>query len=340
MFSEFSKLPLLAAATTALAVASGCGGGGSSSPTMGGDMPNRLNPVEMAYTRAPAQHRAAATNTPTGGTQSSDSGDVARATVMDDSQGDPEGYVVVLTGSNGMERWSIDTGMEPGTLISNVDDTEPDEQHTVWVAELAKDVDDGEVRVFLSSVKDFAGLDYTSLGRWAFVPDSMRSEEYDFGVFVDSSDPFNSGNLRALNGSADYEGVAHVVAWIDDESVLENYVARTRLTANFGTPSELGNVRGTVDQFTNEAGEEFRDRWILTLAQADIRLGGDFNGDLTGRFVLENQSTVSLAGEWGGTFHGNGANPSVRPSAILGTLGGGLGNTDTVFTGVYVTERQ
>jgi len=279
---------------------------------------------------------------PTDGTQSSNSGDVARVNVLVDDQGNPERYVVVLTNSNGNEQWRIDTVGEPNTLISNEERTRPADNNRFWNAILRKDLDNGQVRVLLVPIRDFVGLDYASFGRWGFVPDSALAADYVAGFFVDSSDPFENGNLQALVGSATYEGGVTGEAWVAGEGSRENLGGLVRLTADFGDASKRGTVRGTIDQVENEdTGEFYGNRFMLMLGQADIDSGGAFNGDLTGRFVLSDGTrTLTIDGKWGGTFHGNGADDSEKPLSILGTFGGRFGDTDSVFTGFLAAVRR
>jgi len=122
MFHLTGKLPSMAVALLPIALMSGCGG---SSGGNGDGMPIQMDPMSPPSDRAPAHYRLAALNAPTDGTQSSNSGDVARVNVLVDDQGNPEQYVVVLTDSNGNEQWRINTADEPDTLISNEERTSP-----------------------------------------------------------------------------------------------------------------------------------------------------------------------------------------------------------------------
>jgi len=130
--------------------------------------------------------------------------------------------------------------------------------------------------------------------------------------------------------------------WVAGEGSRENLGGQLQLTADFGNASERGTVRGTIDRFENEdTGESYGNRLMIMLGQADIDNGGAFDGDLTGRFVLSDGTrTLAIAGKWGGTFHGNGTDHSEKPLAILGTFGGRLGDTNSVFTGFLAAVRQ
>ena len=96
---------------------------------------------------------------------------------------------------------------------------------------------------------------------------------------MDGSDPFDDSILRGVTSSATYRGPAAGMIVDADEPEEAYWVAAATLTADFGTSSQLGTIRGSVQDFVIEGVPE--DVLSVTLESAPI--GGSNNGFFTGK---------------------------------------------------------
>ena len=181
--------------------------------------------------------------------------------------------------------------------------------------------------------------DYLVGGIWMRVPEGATSvADYEFGAFMDGSDPFTQANLAGLTGTATYAGDARAV--YSHEASNRNYVVDgdVELTADFGNDSSLGSISGTVSSFTGEGPEP---GWyeggsvVLGDAQIGNANSGFFTGDTSTR--SSDPADPVLTGKWGGRFYGNGA-AGVHPGAVAGTFGGAT--TGQSYVGIYGALRQ
>ena len=146
-------------------------------------------------------------------------------------------------------------------------------------------------------------------------------------LFADGTMPY-TGNTKALTGTARYEGSAAGIYFMDGEAAEERngdpygwFTANTRLTAMFGDDaSENGSIRGHIDGFTDQAGNEI-DGWRLNLTQQELNYNADEN---TTTWVGTTAGDVEASGAWSGQFYGPATDDegTVRPSGVAGEFTG------------------
>ena len=178
--------------------------------------------------------------------------------------------------------------------------------------------------------------DYLSLGYWVYVPNGKTDvTDWQYGAFVDGSDPFDDSILRGVTSSATYRGPAAGMVINADETEEAYWVAAATLTADFGTSSQLGTIRGSVQDFVIEDVPE--DALSVTLESAPI--GGSNNGFFTGNAGFTYRGvTDSDAGQWGGRFFGNGETDG-KPGSVAGTFGVSDGNGESLL-GFFGAQKQ
>ena len=178
--------------------------------------------------------------------------------------------------------------------------------------------------------------DYLAGGVWLYVPDTASStDDYEFGVFADGSDPFTQSNIMALTGGATYRGDAVGVYSEKGASstTIGNFDGDVRLTADFGAADSLGTISGVIDNFEVD-GEA--SAGSLTLGEAAIGSAnsGFFKGAVTG-----SDDSRTYAGKWGGQFFGNGAASTDHPGSVAGTFGGTSTDATVNFVGAFGAHR-
>ena len=170
--------------------------------------------------------------------------------------------------------------------------------------------------------------DYLSGGIWVFVPKpATETGRYEFGVFVYGSDPFESGNVAALTGSAKYEGGASGLYSDPDADSNSFFSAMSELTADF----EDDMIDGRIFSFIIN-GQEIED---LELMLVETGLGTGFFSGATSATYGDGEFT----GRWGGRFYGNGATANDKPGSVAGTFGA-ADDDDRSFIGVFGAHRQ
>ena len=174
--------------------------------------------------------------------------------------------------------------------------------------------------------------DYLSAGIWVYSPDA-DSEDQEFGVFADGSDPFAQDNLHDLAGTATYRGEAFGV-YADGNIKNSYFSAESELTADFGNDTALGTVSGRV--YNIEIDDEIIDP-ELTLSTAGITdtEGGFFTGDTS----IEIDG-VAHAGKWGGQFYGNDDTaPTAHPASVMGTFGATSEQSSISILGIFEAHK-
>ena len=186
--------------------------------------------------------------------------------------------------------------------------------------------------------------DYLAGGIWVRVPENAASvADYEFGAFMDGSDPFDQANLAGLRGTATYTGDARAV--YSHETSNRNYSVEgeVSLTADFGDASSLGSIRGAITNVTGEAPEPgWYEGSSVTLGTAQI--GSADSGFFTGDTSATDPETGDVfSGKWGGRFYGNGAAATDLPGAVAGTFGGAATTAEggrESYVGIYGAFRQ
>ena len=181
--------------------------------------------------------------------------------------------------------------------------------------------------------------DYLNLGLWVYVPNGATTvTDWEYGVFVDGSAPFDDTNLRGVTGSATYRGPAIGLA-VDASETEETYwTAEATLNAEFGTSSALGTISGSVRNFVDvDTNAPLPGALSVTLAQAPI---GDSNsGFFSGSTAATYQGVgYSDAGEWGGRFFGNGESDG-QPGSVAGTFGATTGEGESLI-GAFGAHKE
>ncbi len=178
--------------------------------------------------------------------------------------------------------------------------------------------------------------DYLAGGVWLIVPDDASSAaDYEFGAFVDGSDPFMQSNLAAVSGTATYEGDATGVysKTAGGSTEIGYFDGDVRLTANFGDANGLGTISGSITNFEIDG---YPEDGTLNLGTANIRSqdSGFFRGAVTGSDVER-----SYTGHWGGQFFGN-SEADGRPGSVAGTFGGHSTDDAVNFVGAFGAHKQ
>ena len=167
----------------------------------------------------------------------------------------------------------------------------------------------GESGILVALVTDIEGpddTDYLSLGTWTIAPDNVGDRDnYEYGVFVDGSDPFEQANIQPLQESATYSGLAaglfiggpNVSLNTDygHYAVEDNFDGKLELTANFHSANDLGTISGSITELM--VNETLR-VGTLNLGETNIgpRDSGFFEGTMSGLI-----SDIGLSGTWGRT---------------------------------------
>ena len=191
----------------------------------------------------------------------------------------------------------------------------------------------------LTDMEGTVDADYLSFGHWIVAPDNANDAGgYEYGVFVDGSDPFQQANIGPLENPAIYEGLAGglfisgplAVANLDygPGAVEDNFDGELRLTANFGNASELGTIGGTIVSTSHEG------TLFLESTAIGSQNSGFSEGDLRGTIA-----DIALSGVWGGQFYGNGQ-PGDYPGSVAGTFGGASETGAHALIGIYFGHRQ
>ena len=182
--------------------------------------------------------------------------------------------------------------------------------------------------------------DYLAGGIWVYAPDNASSlDDYEYGAFVDGSDPFVQNNLAGVTGTATYSAQDGATGVYADAEEGRNYFfdADVTLTANFGNGSELGTISGRIHNFDVE-GLTVSGNPELTLGSADI--GSSNSGFFTGDTRMDVVGGSNFTGKWGGQFYGNGANPTDAPGSVAGTFGAATADGSESFLGAYGAYKQ
>ena len=212
--------------------------------------------------------------------------------------------------------------------------------------------------------------DYLAFGRWLYVPeDATDMDGYDFAVFASGGDPFDVSDLRALTGTASYEGGAagmYYVNGLSSSPDTGSFTASVELTADFGNSSATGFVNGEVNDFTFEGdvSASLPSSVTLTASPYDEVFEGfgvqsgttnifdsawsDETAALPGGWVggaaQAHVNGENWYGTWSGVFYGNGAAPTDRPTSVAGEFGISMWNDNersgTGLTGAFGAHRQ
>ncbi len=176
--------------------------------------------------------------------------------------------------------------------------------------------------------------DYLAGGVWLFVPDDATSaDDVVIGAFGDGNDPFDQNNLMAVQGSADYVGLATGVYADKSENEVGYWGGNVTLTADFGGRSDLGSISGTITGIEAD-GESQSGSVSLDRADIGFSNSGFFEGQLSGAV-----NGGGLTGRWGGQFFGN-SETDGKPGSIGGTLGGRSQDRSLSFVGVFGAYKQ
>ena len=129
-------------------------------------------------------------------------------------------------------------------------------------------------------------------------------------LFGDGKEPY-TGSTTALTGTARYEGAATGVYVMGAEAAQARegepegwFTASTRLTATFGaqdSTGDIGSIRGHIDRFTDEAGNEIVG-WRLNLDEATLEQAGTDDAPTT--WTGDTQGNAEGTGTWSGQFYG------------------------------------
>ena len=211
--------------------------------------------------------------------------------------------------------------------------------------------------------------DYLAFGGWLYVPEDVAdTDDYDFGVFAGGGDPFNIANLRALTGTATYEGAGagmYYVNGLSSSPEVGLFNADVELTADFGDSSATGFISGEVNNFMFEGDVASSLPATVTLASRTydylpVQFGvpqGSTNifdtlhrdtwlypGGHVGGVTEANVAGEDWYGYWQGVFYGNGASPTDHPTSVGGTFGTSQWNdsnrSGNGLTGSFGAHRQ
>ena len=209
--------------------------------------------------------------------------------------------------------------------------------------ELYKKLPNGRVWVDIYTDRKLAeeDTDYLAGGIWVYVPDDASSlSDYEYGAFGDGNDPFTKGSLVGLTGGATYSGSQTATGVYADTSTGRNtfFNADVRLTADFGTNSELGTIHGRIDNFVEDtsSGAEGGDMVAATRVFEDaspvvmLESASITNANNGGFFTNDTETMTEFneqnyEGKWGGSFFGNpdsgASGADLQPGSIGGTFG-------------------
>ncbi len=200
-------------------------------------------------------------------------------------------------------------------------------------------VDNGTLRVgFFTNIESASDTDWLAGGIWLYVPDTVSGpSDIEFGAFMDGNQPFTSGNIDGLTGSATYNGAATGL-YTDggaSEEAVGYFEAGVELTAEFGGAATPGSISGTVSEIFLDDDDDPLDREIMlgTATITDDADGGFFTGDVT---ALGLDAPADFGGRWGGQFFGNDpGDATTHPTTVGGTFGGASITADTSFVGAF-----
>ena len=175
-----------------------------------------------------------------------------------------------------------------------------------------------------------ADLDYMVLGVWLEVPDDIGQDSALVGVFVDGSDPFTSGNIVDLTGTARYQGPAigmyeERIVGSSDNIRIGSFEASADLNANFdATAGAGGSISGTITGF-EENGQSLGD-WVVRLTTTT---GIDSSNRVQGNPEIsrdDGRSFIGGIGDWEAAFYGNGEMRAEHPASIAGSFWADVGS--------------
>ena len=197
----------------------------------------------------------------------------------------------------------------------------------------------------VTDIEGPSDTDYLTLGTWTISPDDQSNREnYEYGVFVDGSDPFEQENIQPLQGTASYSGLAaglfisgpNVVLNTDYGyyAVEDNFDGELRLTADFGGANDLGTISGSITNLTVNETTSAAGTLDLEAANIGSQDSGFFEGSMSGSI-----SDVSLSGTWGGQFYSNNTADGY-PGLVAGTFGGRSADDDSALIGVFLGDKE
>ena len=228
------------------------------------------------------------------------------------------------------EGWQTDLCSQP---VNCTYDTYPgeDDTNTVYHGEL------------LGVPEDKTDTDYLILS--TLVMEATGNDKRLTGALARGSAPFAVDNLRGVTGTAIYEGPAfgiHTVKVSGGEGAVGNFRATVRLTADFGSGSEFGSVRGEVSGFDVKGpttGMGQLKGMTVELQQAIAEKGGLVFRGLT----VGSRGNKAFDGRWGVQFFGNGKEGG-QPGSAAGTFGIANGDIDNdayeAAVGAFGAHRQ
>lgn len=225
--------------------------------------------------------------------------------------------------------------------------TRPSGTSSQWrQVSLKKEDSNGDVfAIVFSDIESNDDLDYLSAGIWAYVPEEASdSGDFDsvvYGTFTEGNAPFRADLVQGLTGEATYEGDAMGLYTEQTSDTFEGglFDATVELTADFGTPSDTGTIRGSVTGFsgTNDATNQPFSFGGISLNLGETSIGNTRAGFFTGNTSGSHQGET-YSGKWGGEFLGNGSSPT----SVTGTFGAENGDSSNrrTFMGVFGAYEQ
>jgi hypothetical protein len=148
-----------------------------------------------------------------------------------------------------------------------------------------------------------ADTDWLAAGVWVTVPADPLGD-HEFGAYVYGSDPFATGDLGGLGGTATYNGTAagRYAEREGDDLRSGQFSASVSLMADF----DADTISGSVSEFM--AGGHAKDDWLVNLEEGAINNTENSFGGQTSGLVSGGRG---LHGIWNGQFYGNGGNPAI-----------------------------
>lgn len=194
--------------------------------------------------------------------------------------------------------------------------------------------------------------DYLAFGSWQFVPeDTENPDGFEFGVFASGGDPFDVTRIRALTGSARYQGQAtgkYARAPALGGTEIESFTADVELTADFGTSNAFGEIDGTLSNLEmagggsaplTELGLEARSWRDDENIFESYEGGPPLPGGWVDGFTQGAGDDGRWSGAWGGAFFGNDpASANAHPTGFAGTFGASDGANSVA--GSFGAHRQ
>lgn len=323
----------------------GCGGG-SGGGSGGGDPVADGLPIDLIATQAPK----AARSTPTQGsvTQTSNTENGITVDRISSTPSYNQGSLRATVRNGATTLGPSDIADDPFVLSRMVCQscgTRPSGTSSQWQqVSLEREVSDGTIySIVFSDIENNDDTDYLSGGIWMAAPEEVDDslDGVVFGTFARGSNPFPLANLQGVIGEATYQGDAIGLYLEETPDAFDGgaFNATVELTANFGTDSDMGTIRGTVRNFSatsGSTGQPFSFQGTsLNLGETPIgnTQAGFFTGNTSGSHQGETYS-----GKWGGEFLGNGASPT----SVTGTFGAENGDASNsrTFMGFFGAYRQ